>query len=38
MKKDFCGASQVEQFLGITRAKPDNTNLVKNKDKSTKIR
>lgn len=37
MKKDFCGESQVEQFLGITKGKPDNTNLAKNKDKTTKI-
>jgi hypothetical protein len=33
MKKDFNGASQVEQFLGITKGKRANANLDKSKDK-----
>jgi hypothetical protein len=37
MKKDFCGASQVEQFLGIKKGNASNTNLTKNKNKNAKI-
>ncbi|MDR2351094.1 MAG: hypothetical protein LBD56_00200 [Endomicrobium sp.] len=37
MEKKFNGTSQVEQFLGITKGKRNNTNLDKNKDKKTKV-
>jgi hypothetical protein len=37
MKKDFDGASQVEQFLGITKGKRDNANLDKSKNKKANL-
>jgi hypothetical protein len=37
MKKIFNGTNQVEQFLGITKDKSDNTDLDKNKDKKAKL-